>query len=275
MGWNRKVQTGGRRDQRAPRLCLPIAIGLVGFGLALPRSCWAQTTVSNDQGVHYRWSQQTPPGMIGSWQLQRGVGPVGYTQPIRLVGPPGLVADFGSGQVPVPSTVALSVGQMHRFHITGLPEAPGDSLWPTIEIIDRLHPPVGSKDQFPVLVEIEPEEIEMARAGALVTKVIYLEEPDRALPTVGGGDQLPVLDVGPDRNPIQVADVFGRPVAILRLGSWAPLDNRLTTQAIPGIASEPRPFGRGTAVVPASYPEAAGTAPVNVPLSQVRDRVYR
>jgi len=272
----RKSQTGGFRHGRTPRLFLVLGLWVAGASLVRPGPCQGQTAATGDRGVHYRWSQETPPGVIGSWQLLRGVGPAGYTQPVRVTGPAGLVVNFGTGAVPAPTSVSLTVGQVHRFQMTGLPDAPGEELWPTIEIIDRLHPPVGSEEQFPILVALEPEEIEMARLGALVTKVIYLEEPDKALPYDGSGDRLSVYDVGPNRNPIQVADLFGRPVAIVRVGSWAPTVP--AGQAAPMVNEADRvstTFPRGEAVVPV---RAAATVPgpaYGVPTSQARDRIYR
>ena len=279
MTWNRLNQVRGLRDRRTPRFVLVLGLTLAAASLGYPGECRAQISTSTDRGVHYRWSQQTPPGMIGSWQLQRGIGPVGYTQPVRVAGPAGLSVDFGSGTLPAPRGVSLTVGQVHRFQITGLPNAPGESLWPTIEIIDRLHPPVGSEDQFPILVVIEPEEIEMARTGALVTKVIYLENPDRALALDGSAERQSVYDVGPNRNPIQVADLFGRPVAILRMGSWVPTAQIGRTaragQAITGLDARATNFDHGAAVVPAQFPGAVSPQRMGIPLSQARDRVYR
>ena len=41
--------------------------------------------------------------------------------------------------------------------------------------------------------------------GRLVTKVIYLEDPDQALPFRMAKDQIPVVSINPAENPLRVA----------------------------------------------------------------------
>ena len=56
----------------------------------------------------------------------------------------------------------------------------------------------------------------------MVTRVIYLEDPETATPLV----QTPLtnrpLDIAEYQDALEVADSLGRPVAIVRIGSVAP-----------------------------------------------------
>ncbi|MGD9857398.1 MAG: hypothetical protein AB7U20_20840, partial [Planctomycetaceae bacterium] len=150
-----------------------------------------------------------------------------YVQPVRIELPSvGLVVFYdGSADRNVltqaPSQVGMLVGRTYRFQITGMPEYPGASLYPTIELLDRLHPPAGREQDFPIPIPFSPEEIESALDDQLVTKVIYLEQPQWAAP-LEPGQPIHVDDLPPDANLMQAADRRGRAMAIVRLGGRIP-----------------------------------------------------
>ena len=52
--------------------------------------------------------------------------------------------------------------------------------------------------------------------------MIYLEDPERALPVGKGEKDQNWFDVGPGKDPLVVADSLGRPVAIVRMGGRVP-----------------------------------------------------
>jgi hypothetical protein len=54
--------------------------------------------------------------------------------------------------------------------------------------------------------------------------VIYIEDPNLALPVNEIPGQQRFFDVGPTHDPLDAADRLGRPVAILRMGSRIPVD---------------------------------------------------
>lgn len=181
-------------------------------------------------GVHYRHSGVTSPGAIGTWQLQRG-GPLpGYFQPVEIQGPEGVeislaVEGTWDEPRPAPLLVGFLIAPVYRFKVTGIPWAEGQELFPTIEVIDRLYTPAGQETRFPIPIELAQDDLEQALAGKFVTRVIYLEDPDRALPhgQVPPGHET-WFDVGPGGNPVKMADELGRPVAILRLGGRIPIE---------------------------------------------------
>ena len=177
--------------------------------------------------VHYRHAGIMPPGAIGSQQLQRG-GPLpGYFQPVEIRAPQGaLISAASSGDFanPQPSmlTAGMLIGAVYRLRISNIPLHEGLEVFPTIEVIDRIYPPVGQEFRFPIPIELTEEELRMAADGKFVTRVIYLEEPDAALPVAQRPDEQPFYEVGEGQNPLDVADSLGRPVAILRLGGRLP-----------------------------------------------------
>ena len=62
-------------------------------------------------------------------------------------------------------------------------------IFPTIEIIDRTYAPVDQQVRFAIPVEIVQQDIELALQGKFVTRVIYLEDPQNALPTRSSNGQ--------------------------------------------------------------------------------------
>ena len=122
------------------------------------------------------------------------------------------------------STVGLLIGQPHRFRVAGIPGREGLEVFPTVELIDRLYPPPQQKTRFPIPIQLTAEELQMALAGKMVTRVIYLEDPRSALPLVENPGLQRYFEVAPGEDPLEVADRLGRPVAILRMGSRLPSD---------------------------------------------------
>jgi hypothetical protein len=177
--------------------------------------------------VHYHHAGVMPPGAIGSRQLQRG-GPLpGYFQPVEIRAPRGArVSTAEAGQFadpqPAPLKLGLLIGSVYRLRVTGIPLQEGMEVYPTIEVIDRTYPPVGTEFTFPIPIELAQEELEMALDGKFVTRVIYLEEPAAASPAPQQPGEQPYFEVSEGDNPLDVADSLGRPVAILRMGARVP-----------------------------------------------------
>ncbi len=190
--------------------------------------CGTAAAQSYDPPGHPLLHSHMPPGMIGALQTTVSRNPIaGYLQPVRLEGPAGteFALPIGGGSFETPKSnlmAGLFVGPVYRVAMTGLPDAAGAELFPTIEIIDRTYPPPGLETTYPIVVRIDADDIEAARMGQMVTRVIYLEDPGTAVPLVQPETGLPPSEVSAMLDPMHVADALGRPVAILRLGSLAP-----------------------------------------------------
>ena len=188
---------------------------------------WAAAPLAGQAtGVHYMHHGATPPGAIGRWQLQR-CGPLsGYFQPVEIKAPAGALISLaveGRFEQPAPGPVlaGMLIGSVYRLRVTGIPLHEGAELFPTVEIIDRLYPPHGKAWHFPIQLELTQQDLELALAGRFVTRVVYLEEPESAVPVAEADGQLS-LDVRPGESPLEVADGYGRPMALVRLGGRLP-----------------------------------------------------
>jgi hypothetical protein len=177
--------------------------------------------------VHYFQSSRLPPGVVGNAQLLTGDQLRGYFQPVQLSGPKGssvslAVNGFFEAPSSGPVLAGMLIGQVYRVKVTRIPQNEGMEVFPTIEVINRLYPPPGLESRYPIPVQFTQEELEMALSGRLVTRVIYLEDPDTALPVQDRPDWQRYHEVRATDNALQVADRLGRPVAIMRMGSRTP-----------------------------------------------------
>jgi len=202
-----------------------VAAGILTAVAALPGTAFAQGRANSR---YFPLNQNTPPGVAAQWTTaaRRTVrcGP----QPIRveLPGDEGQVSfyphpDAAPVTLPAPALAAIQVGNVYRLKIDQLSEYPGVELYPTIELLDRLHPPAGRELEFPVPITVTDDEIRAVLEGRMVTKVIYLEQPDRADATRPTNASRTVI-ASPRENILGLADEAGRPMAILRMGSRTP-----------------------------------------------------
>jgi hypothetical protein len=168
-----------------------------------------------------------PPGAIGAQQLLRG-GPLpGYFQPVEIRAPEGALVSLAidqqfSAPQAAPFKVAMLIAPVYRLRVTQIPNHTGGEVYPTVEIINRIYPPVGEEFRFPIPIDLTQADLELALAGKFVTRVVYLEDPQQALPIATTPDEQRYFEVRPSDDPLEVADRLGRPVAIIRLGGRLP-----------------------------------------------------
>jgi hypothetical protein len=151
----------------------------------------------------------------------------GYIQPVELRGPAGIkvsIAEEGTfGEtLEAPLLVGMNIGPVYRMRVTNIPFRPGVEVYPSLEVIDRLFPPVARTLEFPIPVDLSEEDLGLAASGFLVTRVIYVEDPQQATPVVGDPRNPSWFDVPRGEDPLAAAMHLGRPVAILRIGSRVP-----------------------------------------------------
>jgi len=212
------------------RLCrhlaeLAEAAGIV-TGTILALLMTAATAVGQPP-LHPQHAGVMPPGAIGSLRLQQG-GPLpGYFQPVEVTAPNGAkIATCEQGDFTVSHGSQLRAGMLisriYRLKVTEIPNQAGEEIYPTIELIDRLYPPSGQAWRHAIPVPLTQEELELALAGNLVTRVIYLEDPEQALPDAQARGDQNWFEAAAGDDPLMVADRLGRPVAILRIGGRLP-----------------------------------------------------
>jgi uncharacterized repeat protein (TIGR01451 family) len=202
---------------------------LVGMLMSLAAACvlnGGTTSAQERAGSALRplMDHRVPPGTWSDWVRASG----------RVAG-----LEFQSVRVELPSTgrvtwflgsaeetqeaaqVRLAVGHTYRVRLSDMPEFPGIELFPSIEMLDRLHPPLGHADTFPIPLTFTIEELEAVVEGRMLTKVVYLEQPQLALPFELTTDTA-VRGVSAQSNLIEEADKAGRPLALIRLGGRLP-----------------------------------------------------
>jgi hypothetical protein len=179
-------------------------------------------------GQHRLLRSNMPPGYLGNARL-RGYGPgpvMGYFQPVAFHGPQGtqfaLAQSDGFLETAEGLQAGLMIGSVYRFKITSIPGYEGAELFPTIEVIDRTYPPPGLATKYPIEVYIDQEDLMAALDGQMVTRVIYLEDPQTASPLPQTAVSERPIEATFYQDPLEVADRFGRPVAVVRIGSVAP-----------------------------------------------------
>ena len=176
---------------------------------------------------HSLFTGNMPAGVIAATKQRLTPRPQPpYYQPVQFVGPKGTefsLAQYGTFPEGQPDLMAgLLVGQVYRFRVSNLPGAAGAELYPTVEMVDRTFPPPGLATSYPVPINLDEDDIFAALEGRLVTRVVFLEDPQTAVPLAQGPDGPVAIDVPEYQDPLQIADLRGRVVAILRIGSVSP-----------------------------------------------------
>jgi uncharacterized repeat protein (TIGR01451 family) len=120
--------------------------------------------------------------------------------------------------------VGLQRGVGYRLRLANITERPGAEVFPVIEVVGHLHRPREIEPgKYPIRVVFNNEELwDVVDRGRLVTKVIYLEDPEQAIPIKLAKDQIPVVNLNPTEQPLKVAAALGRPIAIVRIGGRRP-----------------------------------------------------
>lgn len=209
------------------RRVLPLM--LAGLLWSLPAAATAQPPVP---GVLFGEGYQPlrhdgPPGKAAAWlQAIRGEN-AGWLQPIRVELPSdGTVSVHAASPEPAavlapPAQFSVSVGHVYRLRVADLPEFPGVEIYPTVEVLDRLHPPAGRENDYPIPIVLTEDDLRTALSGQLVTRVVYLEQPQLAATQDPLRREVP-QSVAAGDNALAAADRFGRPMLIVRIGGRTP-----------------------------------------------------
>ncbi|HMP79119.1 MAG TPA: hypothetical protein PKD54_06685 [Pirellulaceae bacterium] len=183
---------------------------------------WSQSATP-----HFLLSSDTPPGTVALERLLTNPQFLAEVQPVRITVPGGVIVSVPDGShfrsVDYANPlVAMHVGPVFRFRISRIAEMPDREFFPSVELIDRLLPPADMSLRFPVEVVISVDDLKDVAAGNMVTKVVYLENPDLALPFRHTVENQPFFDVSISEDPLRTASRLGRPMAIVRIGSRLP-----------------------------------------------------
>lgn len=160
------------------------------------------------------------PSLDPRTQIVRFQGPSGLGVEVLAPAPAPVSIGDGGGIV----TLGLQRGVGYRLRLTNITERPGAELFPVIEVVGHLHRPAEiDPGKYPIRIVFNNEELwDVVDRGRLVTKVIYLEEPELAIPIKLPKDQIPVVALNPTEDPLRVAQAMGRVMAIVRIGGRRP-----------------------------------------------------
>jgi hypothetical protein len=194
------------------------------FGIGLLLSSLSSITDAQ-QPPHYEHAGNLIPGQVGWRQTQRG-GPIaGYFQPVEIKMPAGsgvslAIENQFSVALENNFKVGLLVAPVYRLKVINIPRLAGIEVYPTIEIVNRTYPPRGQEFDFPIPIELTEEDLALAAQGKFVTRIVYVENPQAALPQAI--KEQPWFEIAPGQDPLAVADRLGRPIAIIRMGGRLP-----------------------------------------------------
>lgn len=164
---------------------------------------------------------------------------------VRVIAPAGTQVSFYRGtpvanRFAAPVTVGMRPGYIHRIQLSDIPGHPGLTLYPTFEVRGTLYLPEKLRaSSFPAAVTFSPTEIERIVRGVLLTKVVYLEDPEKAVPASATVDQPIEIDVRPGDDPLEVARHYGRPMIVVRVGTRVVEPEEMVRQTGPGLIMLP------------------------------------
>ena len=154
-----------------------------------------------------------------------------------------------------PAVLGLRPGYSYRFELSNIPNHPGRTLHPEVEVRGTLVPRPGMKYMdWPTPLLFTSNDLERALLGAMITKVIYLEDPEKAIPAEFGLNNPMEIPADTEQQAIKDALANGRVVAILRLGSRVIEPEWLKRTAIDGTILLPGDGYLKSPVIPPTLP---------------------
>ncbi len=190
------------------------------------------SAMAQSGACHEPLSEKLPPGFTAEVLARVRQHDPYWLQPVRVELPTeGTVSVYSASPDPLaminsPAQFSVNTGHLYRLRLSDLPEFPGVEIYPSIEILDRLHPPQGSVGNYPIPIVLTEADLKEAIDGRLVTRVIYLENPRTAAaldPLRRGSPKT----ISADQNALQEAGFLGRPMIIVRIGGRVPAGGNL------------------------------------------------
>jgi hypothetical protein len=207
--------------------------GMPGFGLPGPTS---QIWFASPDGAQVRWDV----GMMGG---------------------------FVSTPLVMPGRQNFPMGGIYRLKLTNIEGRPGVELYPTLEISPATPRTIAYLEHNAIPVQFTDEDFAQVLAGNMVTKVIYLPDPEFQ-ELVAGVETLVSTRLDPGLDPIVEADRRGAILAIVRVGNKDLETPGIGTGYGPmlGVPGAPYPTDYLNGGLPPGYPPLPNGALPNGPL---------
>jgi uncharacterized repeat protein (TIGR01451 family) len=189
----------------------------------------------------------------------QGPAPLLY---VLFNGPPGMRVTFYQGRASsreyaTPVKVGLRPGYVYRVKLSGFRNRPGFTLFPTLEVRGTLRTgPEVIRADFPAGVYLSEFDVEGLASGSLLTKVVYLEDPRKAVVEVGRPERPFEVEFPGDRDLLTEARSSGRPVIVLRAGDRDATEAELMQQSVPNTILFPGEKTLGIPPLPPQLPWA-------------------
>lgn len=171
------------------------------------------------------------PGVMGILAQPGGPG-MGYGGPpmstqVKFIGQDGMSVGWMSGNVIarnqrfVPGRADFPQGAIYQLVYSNIPGEgwEGQSLYPTLEIRSGHPNTMAYLTHNTVPVELTDEDLEHIRSNNMVTKVIYLPDPQFQARAIAGVETLVSTTLDPGVDPIEQAERMGVIMVILRVGN--------------------------------------------------------
>ena len=176
-------------------------------------------------GVLAMMAHQQGP-MMGGGMGGPMMGPA-MTSQVKFVGPQSMMvgwqvgSGFASNQIPSGQYYDFQQGAIYQllFDGVGLPTSPDRRLYPTLEVRNAHPNTMAYLQHNAVPVEITEEDLEHVNASNMVTKVIYLPDPEFQARAIAGVETLVSTRLDPGVDPVQQAERMGTVMLILRFGN--------------------------------------------------------
>ncbi len=216
----------------------------------------AQPAAAGEPGVATTMPDAAAPAapeLAPEIQVVRFQGPVGLSVEVLSPAPEPVPLGDGGGVL----TVGLRRGVGYRLRVSKIPYRPDVEIFPVVEVVGHLHRPQGvDPGKYPIRVVFRQEDLDdVVDLGRLVTKVVYLEDPDQAIPLKVAKDQVSSLTLNPTEPPLRVASALGRPMAIVRIGGRRPAAEELSGESAGDAGLD---YAAGIGAAPCPYLGMAG-----------------
>ena len=174
-----------------------------------------------------------PHGLLGG-PIGMGPGAIGHgggvppmPSQVQFIGPSNMTVGWQAGGVFAPNQLISGdyydfyQGAVYQLMFDGvsLPGKPVRSLYPSLEVRSA-HPSTTDYLQHNAIpVEITEEDLEHVFSSNMVTKVIYLPDPEFQARAIAGVETLVSTKLDPGVDPVQQAEQMGTIMLILRFGN--------------------------------------------------------
>ena len=117
---------------------------------------WGLTVCGQQSDDFQPLNEKMMPGFVADTLARVRQYDPSWLQPVRVELPTaGTVSVYSATSVPnavlaTPAQFSVNAGHIYRLRISEMPEFPNVEVYPSIEILDRMHPPTGRAGDYPI-----------------------------------------------------------------------------------------------------------------------------